>query len=187
MSRFERWSVWGTSILVAVSGTGYLWMKYFLEAAGPFAVVNHPLQPWLLKIHILSAPLFVFAMGMIGVKHAWNHFRLGVRWGRKTGIATGASAVAMVFTGYLIQAVAAEGWLTAMVVSHIATSYLFLAALGAHQWIVRSAPSAPRNPSGVRRTVRRREAAPERQVHAERPRRKQSVHESGHGGRPPGG
>ena len=57
MTRFERWAVWVTSVLTFVTGVVYLWMKYFLVSDDPFAVVNHPLQPVVLKLHIVVAPL----------------------------------------------------------------------------------------------------------------------------------
>lgn len=151
MNRFERWSVWGTSILVAVSGSGYLWTKYFLEPAGPFAVVNHPLEPWFLRIHVLSAPFFVFAMGLITVKHVWKHYRSGVRLGRKSGLASLLTLIPMVLSGYLIQVMTARGWLTAMAVGHIVVSFLFLAALAAHQWAVSKSEPPPRRRPRSRR------------------------------------
>lgn len=142
MSRFERWSVWVTAVLVAVTGSGYLVMKYFMEPADPWAVVSHPLEPWFLRAHIVTAPFFVFAVGLITVNHVWRHLRAGVRWARASGLAAVFTLALMVLSGYLIQVITGEGWLEAMVILHIASGYVFLGALGVHEWQTRSAPGA---------------------------------------------
>lgn len=137
MTRFEKWSVLSTSFLTAATGLIYVWMKYFMEPTEPWAVINHPLQPWVLKAHILVAPLLVFALGFIAVRHIWRHFRTGVAYGRRTGLTAGLMLAPMVVTGYLIQAVTAEGWLLAIAIAHIATGLLYSLGLAAHAWIAR--------------------------------------------------
>ena len=77
MNRFERWAVWSTSIATLVTGVVYLWMKYLLVSADPFAVVNHPWQPLVLKLHILVSPLLVFSIGLVSLRHVWRHLRSG--------------------------------------------------------------------------------------------------------------
>ena len=136
MTRLEKWSVLGSSALTGVTGLGFLWVKYAMEPADPWAVINHPIEPWLLKSHILFAPLLVFAVGMIAVRHIWRHYRSGMEWGRKTGIISALSLAPMVFTGYLIQAVTEPSWLSFVAISHIVTSLIFLAALTVHAVIL---------------------------------------------------
>lgn len=133
MSAFEKWSVWITSVLTGLTGVGYFWTKYLVESADAFAVVNHPLEPWFLKAHILVSPLLLFALGMILVRHVWKHVRLGVRWGRRSGLVTGAVLFPMVVTGYLIQTVTQQGWLRAIVITHLVTGFVYLLGLGIHQ------------------------------------------------------
>lgn len=137
MSRFERWSVWVTSALTVITGTGYFVAKYLMTTSDPYAVVNHPLQPWFLKAHVLVSPLLLFALGLITVRHVWRHFRNGVRWSRKSGITAAVSVVPMVATGYLIQTLTAAGWVRAMAIAHIAFGFLYALGLAAHQWIIR--------------------------------------------------
>lgn len=136
MNCFERWSVWGTSIAVLVTGVVYGWMKYFMEPLDPFAAINHPLQPWVLKAHILTAPLLIFAVGMITLRHIWQHYRCRVPLGRRTGIMTGLVIIPMILTGYLIQAITHQGWLTAMAVSHVAFGLIYGLGLALHQVFV---------------------------------------------------
>lgn len=133
MSRFEKWSVWITSALTGLTGMGYLWTKYFVEPSDPFAVVNHPLQPWLLKAHILVSPFLLLAFGMILTRHVWKHFQNRITWGRKSGILSALLFLPMVVTGYLIQSVTDQGWLEALAIAHIVAGCVFLVGLGAHQ------------------------------------------------------
>lgn len=137
MSAFERWSVWLTSVLTFLSGVVYLWMKYLLETADPWAVVNHPLQPLVLKLHILVAPLMVFALGLITLRHVWRHFRNAMPVGRGSGIMTALMAAPMVVTGYLIQAITHPVWLTVMIVAHVVTGVVYIVGLTVHQVMVR--------------------------------------------------
>lgn len=132
MSPFERWSVRITSLVVALTGFALLWLKYGFESADPFAVINHPLQPLALKSHVLVAPLFMFAVGLIATRHVWRHVVGGVKPGRTTGLVTLVSLVPMAATGYAIQVVVSETWRTAVLVTHIAASVLFTLGIVAH-------------------------------------------------------
>lgn len=155
MKPFERWSVWVTSFLAVVTGAGYFVTKYLLTTSDPYAVVNHPLQPVFLKLHVVTSPLLLFALGLIAVRHVWRHFRSGVRWSRKTGITLAASVAPMVVTGYLIQVLTSAGWIRAMALSHIAFGFLYAVAFGAHSWIIRRRdPPEARFCDGKRATAR---------------------------------
>lgn len=142
MNRFEKWALLLTSALTALTGVGYYWTKHLVHSADPWAVVNHPLQPWLLKAHILVAPLLVFALGLITTRHIWKHLRNGVHWGRRSGIATAAVVIPMVGTGYLIQAVTHETWLVALAYAHLAAGIVYSIALVLHYLLVPRAVKA---------------------------------------------
>lgn len=134
MTRFERWAVWSSSVLTFVTGVVYLWLKYVLATDDPFAVINHPWQPVVLKLHILVAPVLVFSVGMVALRHVWRHLRSGSREGRRSGLVTLAMLGPMIATGYLIQAITAEGLLRAMAWSHIGLGLVYGLALLAHQF-----------------------------------------------------
>ena len=160
MTRLERWSVWSSSVLTFVTGVVYLWLKYVLVTDDPFAVVNHPWQPVVLKVHILVAPLLVFSVGMVALRHVWRHLKSGSREGRRSGLVTLAMFGPMIATGYLIQAVTAEGWLRAMAWSHIGLGLVYGLALLAHQFAAggREARAARARSRRARRRRRRRPA-----------------------------
>jgi hypothetical protein len=134
LSPFERWAVWVTSAATFVTGAVYVWLKYLLVSDDPFAVVNHPLQPVVLKAHILVAPLLVFSLGMVALRHVWRHLQSGMREGRRSGLVTVLVLAPMILSGYLIQAVTQEGWLKAMAISHIALGVIYGVGLLAHQF-----------------------------------------------------
>lgn len=132
MTAFERWSVRLSSVLVATSGFALLWFKYGMESPDPFAVVNHPLQSWALKSHVLIAPLLVLAIGFITVRHIWRHIVRGVEPGRRSGLTTAVALVPMALSGYLIQVVVSDSLRTAAIVVHVGASVVFTIGAGFH-------------------------------------------------------
>jgi hypothetical protein len=134
MTRFERWAVWSSSVATFVTGVVYLWLKYMLVTDDPFAVINHPWQPAVLKLHILVAPFLVFSVGMVALRHVWRHLRTGSREGRRSGLVTLAMFGPMIATGYLIQAITAESLLRAMAWSHIGLGLVYGIGLLVHQF-----------------------------------------------------
>lgn len=140
MKPFEKWSLWITTSLTGGTGLAYWYVKYFMEPSQPWSVINHPLQPWLLKAHIVVAPLLVFAVGMVTLGHIWRHFLSGIRWGRRSGLTALLSLAPMVLTGYAIQVITHEGWLRAMAWSHIAFGLLYLLGFVLHARVFRGAP-----------------------------------------------
>jgi hypothetical protein len=161
MTGFERWAVWSTSVATLVTGTVYLWMKYLMVSEDPLAVVNHPWQPYVLKLHILVAPLLVFSLGVVALRHVWRHLKGKTRAGRRSGLITVMVLGPMIMTGYLIQAITHQGWLTAMAIAHIVTGLLFGLGLLAHQFAAggKTARAERAEARRVRRRHRRRRRA----------------------------
>jgi hypothetical protein len=163
MTAFERWSVWSTSVATLVTGTIYLWMKYLMASEDPLAVVNHPWQPYILKLHILVAPLLIFSIGVVALRHVWRHLKGKTRAGRRSGYITVVVLGPMIMTGYLIQAITHRGWLQAMAIAHIGTGLIYGLALLAHQLAVAGkearAERAEARRVGRRHRRRRRAAA----------------------------
>jgi hypothetical protein len=129
----EKWVLWISSLLTGVSGLVYAWMKYLMQGPDPYAVIHHPLQPAVLKIHILVAPVLVFSAGAIFFKHAIRHWRLGRREGRLSGIATTLVLAPMIVSGYAIQTLTSTSWLFALAMIHLAVGAVYLVVLVAHR------------------------------------------------------
>jgi uncharacterized membrane protein len=134
---FQKWLLWTSSLAAGVSGIVYWWMDHMMEPVGEWAVINHPLQPLVLKAHILSAPVLVFAVGLVATDHIWRHFRNDVRLGRRSGVSMMWVVGPMVLTGYLIQAVIHPGWLVFLAWLHLGSGVVYVLALLLHQVAVR--------------------------------------------------
>lgn len=120
---------------VIVSGLAYLILKYLVRTDDPFALINHPLQPWMLKFHLVAAPCLVFMFGVFWEWHVAAKIRNGHKTNRTSGLVSIGSFVAMTVSGYLIQIVESEGSRWWAVVVHIASSVLFTAVYLVHQWV----------------------------------------------------
>lgn len=132
MSSWEKHLIWWSTAAVSVTGLVYAWMKYLLQPADEWAIVNHPLQPFVLKLHILVAPVLVFAIGLIASRHILAHLRSRTPFGRRSGTSAALIVVPMILSGYLIQAVTHNGVLTALGYLHLAAGSVYAAASLGH-------------------------------------------------------
>jgi len=137
VTRFERWFLYGSTIAAPVSGVVYFWMKRFVEPADPWAVVNHPLEPWALKAHVLTAPLMLFAVGLITTQHIVRSLRSSLPTGRRSGVIATLAFGPLVLTGYLIQTVTNPAALAVLVWTHLALGATCAAALVTHRHMLR--------------------------------------------------
>lgn len=144
MSRVPRLLLWGSTLLTALTGLVYAWMKHLLEPVNEWAVINHPFQPWVLKLHILVAPVMVFAVGMGTMSHIWPLMRSGLPRGRLTGVWTAAAFGPLVFTGYVIQAVTIPALLAALGWAHLGLGVLVTSAFLGHRVAVSRRIRQPR-------------------------------------------
>ena len=133
MTRFERWTVWSSAIATGLTGLGFMWAKYFVPPPDQWSVVNHPLEPWFLKLHIVTAPVFVFAVGLIATRHIIPHLKKREPSGRRSGLIMVWMFLPMALTGYLIQVVSSPRWLVPLVVVHILTGCAFLLGIAGHR------------------------------------------------------
>ncbi len=133
MSRSEAWLLHAANLLVGGTGIAYAWMLYLLVPADPYAVVNHPLQPLTQHAHVWSAPLLVFAVGLVWKRHAWRQYAQGVQPRRRSGAALLAAFAPLVVSGYTLQTAVDPGWRRAWLAIHLATAVLWLAATASHQ------------------------------------------------------
>lgn len=133
MTRVQAWLLHVANILVGGTGAAYAFMLYFLSPADEFAVVNHPWQPHAQHLHVLFAPLLVFAVGLIWQAHAVARWRKGTRPRRKSGLALMSTFFPMVVSAYLLQISVDEGWRQVWVVVHVGVSVVWIAGYLAHQ------------------------------------------------------
>ncbi len=133
--------------LVGLSGVAYGWMKFMLpEPDDPFTLVRHPLQPWALDLHVLVAPLFLLALGVILREHVLA--RLADprrRRGRRSGLLAALLLVPMIASGYLLQTGTIEWWRTVLLVTHLTSGALFLGVYLIHLGAAILAARGPRS------------------------------------------
>ena len=133
MTRTEKLLLWASTLVVGITGLVYAWMKYLLPPLDPYSSIHHPLQPLVLKVHLVAAPFLVFAVGLVFTQHIWGQFRAGLKRGRRSGVGTLLTLAPMVLSGYLIQTVTADRWLFWVAVVHLVTGALFVAGFTSHQ------------------------------------------------------
>ncbi len=138
MKPLPKWLLMTSSLATGVTGIVYFALDIFYVPTDPFAI-SHPLEPWLLKAHILVAPALVFAIGLIAVDHIWKHYRCLVPAGRRSGLLATIAFVPMVLSGYLIQAVTSVPWLDVLGWTHMGAGVIYLASLILHQRVFKGA------------------------------------------------
>jgi hypothetical protein len=148
MKRWEAWinhAGWG---LVAASGLAYGWLKYFAARPDPDSRLAHPLQPSVLAVHILAAPLAVFALGVVLRRHALARLTGGEAERRRTGLVMTLLAVPVILSGYVVQVLTGDaarrwtGW------GHAALGLIYAVGYALHPLASRSLPDdAPELPA----------------------------------------
>jgi len=84
----------------------------------------------------VSAPLFVFAIGLISTRHIHAHIKAGVRRGRRTGMALVWVLVPMVASGYLLQVATSIRWLGALGWVHTGVGVMFVVLIAGHRLFI---------------------------------------------------
>ena len=133
IGRYETILLLVASLATGLTGLVYGWMRHFARSQDPFSVVSHPWQPQVAALHILAAPLLVFALGLIARDHILGRFRdPRARRGRKTGIVAAVLLIPMVASGYALQALGSQAWRDATGWLHLGLGLLYLLLLAAH-------------------------------------------------------
>lgn len=132
MTRLEAWGFHLANLLVGASGLVYAAMLYLMEATDEFALVHHPLQPLVLHVHLWTAPLLVFAVGVVWKGHAWACQRRGPGSRRISGRTLLVAAAPMALSGVLLQTAVDPDWQRTWRTTHLIASALWLVASSAH-------------------------------------------------------
>jgi len=133
MNRLHAWSSHVVTAIVSVSGLTFLWMKYALVNDDPFSVVNHPLQPLMLNLHVLTAPLLVFLFGLVFESHIQKKLKAGPPLNRRSGLIALVTFAVMTLSGYALQVSSAPGIARAALLLHISSSMIFVVSYLMHQ------------------------------------------------------
>lgn len=129
---WERWLFHALHFVVSVSGVVYLVMKWGMTTDDPFALVNHPWQPGMLTIHVVAAPLFIGACGMLFRSHVLKKILTLSTHDRRSGWVSVVSFAVMALSGYCIQVASSAAAVSAAVWIHVASGVVFIVGYGVH-------------------------------------------------------
>lgn len=159
MNPFERTLLNVSTGLVALTGGVYFYMKYLMTGDDPYSVVHHPLQPHALSVHVLLAPVLVFALGLITREHIIGYLlEARQRRGRATGIVAVSLAAPMIVSGYLMQVLTDPGPRRVLSVIHLAGGGLYVLLFLGHLAACRNVRRGGTNGNGGGRPGGRRHA-----------------------------
>jgi hypothetical protein len=154
MKTWVRWMLHVFTVVVGASGVAYFWMKDLLTTNDPFAVVNHPLQPIMLTVHVLAAPALILAFGAAFESHISSKLRARhLRTNRRSGWIALLTFVIMTMSGYALQVTTNASVERGLLVTHLSSGGLFLASYAVHLAIslkrLRVGPGAERRSAMV--------------------------------------
>ncbi|MBI2212283.1 MAG: hypothetical protein HYU52_01440 [Acidobacteria bacterium] len=135
MTALQRLLLNSTAVVLTVTGALFAWMKYFMTTDDPFAVANHPWQPYMLDVHVIVAPIALFVIGVVWATHVKPKHESGTKPRRKTGLVALWAIAPMVLSAYFMQVLTNERLVEAMRVIHWVSSAIFVAGLLAHQLV----------------------------------------------------
>jgi hypothetical protein len=126
VSRLQLFWLHLTFALTAITGTVFAVMKYFMKSADEFSVVNHPLQPHMLAVHVVVAPFLLFVLGWAFSNHILPKYRFGNGENRRSGVAQSLLILPMALSGYLLQVSVDETLREVMAWAHWIASGVFV-------------------------------------------------------------
>lgn len=129
----ERWTSHAASAALVVTGVAVHVMKDWMPPVDEFSVIGHPWQPALLHAHVLAAPLFVLAIGMLLRDHVLPRAAdVGFRRARRSGLTGALLLLPLIASGYLLQVVTSETATAAVKWTHVGAGAVFAGAYAAH-------------------------------------------------------
>jgi len=145
MKRFEIWLMSVSTVLVGGSGIALYVIKNWITSEDPFAVINHPAQPWMLRIHLIAIPFLIFAVGLIFSDHVAGRLRNGNgnENGRRSGLGLLAMFTPMALSGVMIQILSVDSWVRVAVWVHLITGCAYLVGFVVHRLRHRRAEKVP--------------------------------------------
>lgn len=131
MKPWEKYTFTALSAIVTITGVAYFWMKWMMQADDPFAVVNHPLQPLMLQLHVLAAPAFLVTFGIIFNSHVGRKIGKKIP-NRRSGLLSLATLVVMTASGYFLQTLTDPLLHQISLVAHLASGVTFAVSYTVH-------------------------------------------------------
>ncbi len=125
MRPWERRLFFMLHLIVAVTGFGYLYLKYFTLSDASFAVIQHPWQSPTIAVHIVAAAVFMVFFGIMLRSHIIPKLRRLRPENRLTGLISLATFIIMALSGYFLQVASTLWMIQIWSWTHIITGSLF--------------------------------------------------------------
>lgn len=106
LERWHRYSMYGISGLLVVSGGAWLFAHYFLRAADTFGETVSPIEPWSMKLHGAAAMIALFFIGSLLNSHVRR--ANNARRNRGSGWTMAALLAWLTVSGYALYYLASE-------------------------------------------------------------------------------
>jgi len=142
LSRAHQLWIYLISLLLVISGLGWLIAHYFLATAGEFGEAHHFSEPWWLKLHGAAGMIFLIVFGALLPAHAVRAWRMNKN--RNSGAAMLAIVAILVVTAYGLYYAGGDVLRDWLGVIHWITGLLAVAGLALHIWIGKRSRSAHR-------------------------------------------
>ena len=124
--------LYGMGTVLILSGALWLLFHYFVRIPGDFGPTLHPLEPWFLAIHGISAAGLLIGFGSVmpgHVRRAWRSAR-----NRITGSIFFGVMLALTVSGYLLYYVGSETARSFLSIFHWVVGFSLPALAGWHIW-----------------------------------------------------
>lgn len=125
----RRW-LYVCSILLLLSGAGWLIAHYFLHGTSDFPGAPHPSEVWWLRLHGAAAMGFLIAFGAVLIQHVRSGWRQHVN--RISGVVNLVVAIALALSAYGLYYISDDRARAALSVTHWVIGLIAAAALPVH-------------------------------------------------------
>ena len=132
LGRWHQAYLYSVGAVLVVSGALWLLFHYFVRVEGEFGPTLHPLEPWWLRVHGITAAAFLIGFGSVlpgHVRRAWGAAR-----NRITGTIFFGVMLTLTLTGYLLYYVGAEAVRDMMSLVHWVVGLGVPLLAGWHVW-----------------------------------------------------
>ena len=137
--KHSPWKVlWIVLALAASSAAALLALALFAGPPDPFSAWQHPLEPWLARLHVLASVAIVFVLGWAFGAHVLPRLAHEQR-ARRSGFAAIALAALMILSGYWLSLGATGLQLTLITWVHGLSGAAFVTLLAVHAVLGRRA------------------------------------------------
>jgi hypothetical protein len=131
LTPLRRWSVYGVTLGIWVTGAVWLILHYFFRQKSEFGFETNPAEPWSLKIHGAFAFASVAMLGLLWGVHVLNGWYSNRR--RWSGAVLFGAGCFLVLSGYLLYYAGDDDIRDFVSVAHWAVGLAIAAAFGWHR------------------------------------------------------